>query len=423
MKHLRRGGLLISIFIIILLFCWYLIYTLNHLNFYSLPGSFPSGQKIVVQICLAKEKGGMERCALAQQEALLAAGVTSILVCAQGSFLELAAQQRGLPAISCSPRGISLGHVVWMPGLTKAIQHLYSTYSGYIIATHCNYKREVFVAKEIETSHHIPIVLTQHTPARLPQQARASVDGIVAVSPHIQQILKELNQRDNVSTPLTIIPPFFDVERLFYFALPKEERTAYFKEKFNISLLSCPLLLKVAHLYRNIHHKNHPLLFEAMHDLIYKKNIEVQAILAGEGPNLKRYKKMVQALGLTKYVHFLGNTENIAALFHYADINLLASTNEAFGITLIEGGLMKKPTIIAQNTGAAHWLISDHETGFLFKTNDSLDLANTIAYVLSHPEIASQCGEHLYKKIVSEFLPARSAQTLLLFYDKLRKNT
>ena len=158
-----------------------------------------------------------------------------------------------------------------------------------------------------------------------------------------------------------------------------------------------------------------------MHELIYKRHTPVQVVLAGSGPRQDFCKRMVHELNLDSYVHFLGNTDKIAAIMHYADINVLASSKDAFGIALLEGGFMKKPTIIARDgCSAADWLIIDQETGFLFENKNAHDLADTIAFVITHPEQAQAYGQRLYSKVINEFMPNQTAQKILRFYEALQ---
>ena len=252
------------------------------------------------------------------------------------------------------------------------------------------------------------------------------------MSQEIKVALNKQNEVDGLKKApiIKVIPPFFDDERITSFiaptsqapgvALGKPERDAFFQNQFGVALKPCPLLVKIAHLYSNVQHKNHPLLFKAMRELIVNRHTPVQVALAGKGPMLATYQKMVCDLGIVDYVHFLGSTELTPAVLHYADINLLASSEEALGIALIEGGLMRKPTIIARGTGAADWLIIDKQTGFLFVNNDVQSFADTIAYVLLHAEEANACGQMLHDKVVAEFLPARSAEALLALYQGLQ---
>lgn len=406
-----------GIIIIITLISSWLYHDANNFSFFNMPPTSTTAP-IAIQICIARGSGGMERCAVAQHKALIDAGINSILICRNHTFISDLAKQLQLPIITCSPHRLSMGKFVVMPGVEAALKKIISIFpDNKILAIHCHYKREIFAAKKVAKT--IPVVLTQHTPSALAYCVRSTADGIVAVSHEIKTALAKQNKGElGNHAAITVIPPFFNDQK-FTTMVPPDNCAAWFKKTFNVTLKPCPLLVKIAHLYSNVQHKNHPLLFQAMRELIINRHIPVQVALAGKGPMLVTYKKMVNDMGIGDYVHFLGSTERTPELLHCADINLLASSEEALGIALIEGGLMKKPTIIARGTGAANWLIIDKHTGFLFKNNDAQSLADTIAYALKHEQEAVACGQRLHEKVVAEFLPTRSAQALVAFYREL----
>ncbi len=402
---------------------YFFIYESMHFTLHNIHPTLDTTEQfpIVIQICMSKGSGGMERCALAQHEALLAAGIHSILICRENTFISNKSQHHKLPFVTCASYHLSAGQFVWMPGVKAALQKLITLFGNNILAIHCNYKREIFVAKKVTQNLSIPVILTQHTPSKLQANVRRTVAGIISVSNKIAEYLTNLNKEDGINGHITAIPPFFDTNRIASFIPSQQNREQYFHDTFNIQLKQCPLLVKVAHLYSNMRHKNHPLLFQAMHELIHERHTRVQVALAGHGPKLDAYKKMVHNLQLDGYVHFLGSTENTSAVFHYADANVLTSSEEAFGITLVEGGLMKKPTIVARSIGAANWLIVNNDTGFLFEQDNASSLADTIAYVIDNQNIAQACGQRLHDKIIADFLPEQSVKKLLAFYEQLQQ--
>ncbi|MBM3886305.1 glycosyltransferase family 4 protein [Candidatus Dependentiae bacterium] len=413
--------ILIITSIVILFYILFYTKKITYVDAHNLDEPLIKNTDTVISICMAGCSSGMARCALAQHAALSKAGIRSILICTKNTFIAQTAEKLHLPFITCNPFRLSFGKFAWMPGIQAALKNVLQKYDN-VLAIHCHYKRDVFTAKKLVDTRNIPVVLTHHMPTYLYTSVREEADGVIAVSKSIAEYLMHLNKQDNIKSPIVAIPPFFDDTRLTSFIPSDESRETFFKKTFNIELKSCPLLVKVAHLYSNIHHKNHPLLFQAMHDLIYKRNTPVQVALAGTGPRLDLYKKMVHELGLNGYVHFLGNTEQTPTIFHYADINVLASSGDAFPLVLLEGGYMKKPTIIArEGCGAADWLIIDQQTGFLFENKNATDLADKIFYVLTHQDIAQTCGNNLYKKIMKDFQPAKTTQAMVAFYTQLHE--
>jgi glycosyltransferase involved in cell wall biosynthesis len=401
---------------------YYIIAPVIRVHAAALPGAVvPNNAPVVLLVSVGLSGGGLERSVLAQHEAFCAAGIRSILVVQEGAFIVPLARAKGLPMVLFGGFAMSLGDQVFFPALTAALKKLLHAYGEAMVAIHCNSAREVFVAKRVVGKRSIPIIFTQHTLSPLRKSVRAMADGLVGVSPRVVDGLQKCNQQEGIQTPVVAVPPFFDTARFLNF-ITKESREAYFQQVFGLVLKPCPVLVKVAHFYADVACKNHPVLFHAMHELIYKKGTPVQVVLAGTGATmLAKYKKLVHALGLDGYVHFVGQTEETPALFYHADIALLAGEKEAFGLVLAEGGMLKKPTIIADRAGAAGWLIEDNVTGFLFQTNNPGSLADKIAYVLAHPALAAMCGERLFHRVSGYFSAGHGVQKLLTFYQSCAK--
>ncbi len=394
--------------------------TYNHyacISTYNLP---TTTKPTVILSCLLVGNGGTERYTLALQQELTNIGINAVLVCQEPSFLATQCEAHKLPYVTCSHRRLRLGPLLIMSGFKAALLSLAVTYKRSLLAIHCSHRHELLTAKKLIAADNVPTILTHHTPSKLATSVRRAADCIITVNHTDANSIKTSNKKDGLDKTVIALPPFFDATRIMTLHPPKQSREQYFQETFNIKLLPCPLLVKIAHFYGNEPHKNHPLLFQAMHDLIYRQNMPVQVALVGSGKHRQKYEQLVHKLKLSDYVHFLGSTEKVATVLHYADINLLSSSQEAFGITLLEGGLLSKPTIVASaGCGAADWLIIDQETGFLFENNNATDLARTITHALTHKKVAQICGKNLYKKVVGEFLPHHTAQTILALYVQL----
>jgi glycosyltransferase involved in cell wall biosynthesis len=368
-----------------------------------------------ILVCMGRGDAGMERCALAQLEAFTRAGVDVALVCHRSGYIAKKAIEAKLPIVTCSNAGVCSKRFAWLPGVEHAVTFLRKRFGSRLLAVQCNMPRELFAAKRALRGTSIPAIFTQHTMHNIvSKELRQAADGFIGMSKGVADLFADLNLRDGIACPMLALPPYFAYER-FLDIKPQASREVFFRQHFGVALKPVPLLLKVAHLYPEIHIKNHPLLLQAMHELIYKRGLTVQVALAGSGKQ-GVLKKMVHALGLEGYVHFLGCTDKTPELFFYADVSLLASSNEAGGTALIEGGMLAKPTIAATKTGAAGWLITDQETGFLFENNNALSLADTIAAVLTDPSHAQACGQRLQKRVLSDFLPPQTVAKTIAFY-------
>lgn len=398
------------------LFCY-----VGEASFFNMPNP-TTNTPIVIQVLFLEGAAGTERCMLAQNKALLDKGIPSIIICSDNTFISKKAIDMGMPVATCKKTKLGCNYFVAKSTINNVIQKITKEYSGKILAIHVHEQNDVSLIKK--SFPDFALVLTQHLTQKqcyLPTTIQQSLDGIIVVGNGMVSELKASNTVDTRMVPTITIPPFFDNQKFTNYHSSQNSKD-FFSEKFNISLKPFPILLKNANFYNHTAHKNHTLLLQALQELIYKRKCPVQMVLAGSGARFDFYKTMAKDLRIDDYVYFVGQTDHIPELLEYADINLLASNEEAFGIALLEGGLMKKPTIIATGTGAADWLIIDKQTGFLFQNNDLRSFVDTIQYVLSHKQEAAECGQRLYEKVITEFSPTQAVNRLIAFYKKISLN-
>ena len=87
-------------------------------------------------------------------------------------------------------------------------------------------------------------------------------------------------------------------------------------------------------------------------------------------------------LGIADKVAFLGNVEDIPGFLKQLDVFVLPSRSEGFGISLIEAMAMGIPCVASRLDGPAE-VLQNGKLGTLFTPEDSNDLAQTLADVLS----------------------------------------
>jgi glycosyltransferase involved in cell wall biosynthesis len=106
--------------------------------------------------------------------------------------------------------------------------------------------------------------------------------------------------------------------------------------------------------------------------------------IAGSGYDRSRLEKIADKRG---DILFLGHvTEGKRAeLLQQATANILASTNEGFGLTILEAAASGTPTV-AYDAGPVRESIQDGLTGALARDGDVSDLARAMAQSIDHPE-------------------------------------
>lgn len=121
--------------------------------------------------------------------------------------------------------------------------------------------------------------------------------------------------------------------------------------------------------------KNQTTLIKAIAQL--PKSIHIKILFAGVTNDRSKYTKIVSDLGLTDKVLFLGYRSDLPALHHAADLLVMPSLREGFGMggfdALVDGVYM----IGSKNTGMADYL-KDESLGRLVNPNDVIELSNSI---------------------------------------------
>jgi len=125
---------------------------------------------------------------------------------------------------------------------------------------------------------------------------------------------------------------------------------------------------------------------------VLKREARALLLLAGDGPEEHRLRTQVAALGLAGSVRFLGFREDIASLLACAELLVLPSLNEGFGMVLLEAMAMGSP-VVASAVGGVPEVVLDGRTGLLVPPADPEALAAAILRLLGDPGFARQMGE------------------------------
>jgi phosphatidylinositol alpha-1,6-mannosyltransferase len=119
--------------------------------------------------------------------------------------------------------------------------------------------------------------------------------------------------------------------------------------------------------------------------------------IVGDGQLRPELEALVDVLGLHGRVRFLGRLSDAALTEAYRDAGLfvMPSSKEGFGIVYLEAWQHGLP-VICGNEDAAHEIVEHGVDGFVVDPGDIALLADRIAYLLRHPEIAlgmGACGQ------------------------------
>jgi N-acetyl-alpha-D-glucosaminyl L-malate synthase BshA len=100
-----------------------------------------------------------------------------------------------------------------------------------------------------------------------------------------------------------------------------------------------------------------------------RERLPAKLVLVGDGPERAVAEREVEALGVGKYVRFLGKVEDVAQVLRWADLYLLPSDVESFGLSALEALATGVP-VVGSSTGGLPEVVDHGVNGFLAPPGD-----------------------------------------------------
>lgn len=235
-----------------------------------------------------------------------------------------------------------------------------------------------FMAKQILATFgiHIPVVTTLHgtditlvgRDASYSPVVTFSInhsDGVTAVSENLKQ---DTMDHFDITREIRVIPNFIDLER--FNLKPK----AHFKQAIAPGheriLVHTSNFRKVKRTLDVIH------VFKQVQDELPSK-----LLMVGDGPERTQAEQLARDLGIANNVRFLGKQDAVEEILSVADLFLLPSSSESFGLAALEAMACRVP-VISSNVGGLPELNVDGVTGFLCEIGDIDAMAAKSIYIL-----------------------------------------
>lgn len=140
----------------------------------------------------------------------------------------------------------------------------------------------------------------------------------------------------------------------------------------------CRLILAVGRLYEQKDYQN---LFYALAQL-FLVDLKCQLCIAGDGPLRGDLNALALKLGIANRVHFLGVRHDVVDLMSAADVFVLSSAWEGFGLVVAEAMACER-VVVATDSGGVREVVG--ESGYLVKSKDSNALAESLLAALHLP--------------------------------------
>jgi L-malate glycosyltransferase len=249
----------------------------------------------------------------------------------------------------------------------------------------------------ITTLHGTDITLVGRDPSYEPVVTFSinESDGITAVSENLKE---DTYAHFNIKKEIEVIPNFIDLQRF------KKQKKEHFKKAI------CPNNEKLL-----VHTSNfRPV--KRVEDVVkifynVRQKMPAKLLLVGDGPERIKIENMCRELGTCEDIRFLGKLEAVEEVLSVADLFLMPSEKESFGLAALEAMACEVP-VISSNTGGIPELNVHGVTGFMSNVGDVESMTKNAFYVLDDNNLP------LFKKNALERAKEFDIDKILPYYEK-----
>jgi L-malate glycosyltransferase len=252
-----------------------------------------------------------------------------------------------------------------------------------------------YLAKKIlgERGRHVAVVTTLHgtditivgsDPSYKPvvDFSINQSDSVTAVSEYLKE---ETYRNFDIQKDIQVIPNFVDLGRF----------TRSDKSHFKKAL--CPNDEKIfAHVSNFRKVKRVTDVVEVFHYAI-ESGIKAKLLLVGDGPERVNVEMRCRELGICGDVRFLGKQDMIEDVLSIADVFLMPSGSETFGLAALEAMSCSVP-VISSDVGGLPFLNIHKETGFVCKLGDTKAMGKAAVKLLSNEKLHAEMSANARRR-------------------------
>ncbi len=252
-----------------------------------------------------------------------------------------------------------------------------------------------YLARQIvnENSCKVPVITTLHgtditlvgsnpTYKKVVDFSINQSDGVTAVSEYLKQ---ETYKLFDIKKEIKVIPNFIDLERF------KRSKKEHFKKAI------CPEGEKVITHVSNFREvKRVTDVVEAFAQVL-KNGVPAKLLMVGDGPDRSKAEQKCRDLEVCEHVRFLGKQEQVEEVLSIADLFMIPSGSETFGLAALEAMSCSVP-IISSNVGGLPEVNIDGETGFVCELADVECMGRSATKILKDEKLHSKMSKAARKR-------------------------
>lgn len=211
-------------------------------------------------------------------------------------------------------------------------------------------------------------------------------DAVTAVSQHLAE---KTRQSFDIESPIDVIPNFVDTT--VYKREPCEALSRQLGSKDEFVLMHISNFRPVKRVQDCVR-----ILAEV------RRSVNARLVLVGDGPERSDVERLVREMDLMQHVTFLGKQSALPEILAMADVFLLPSQQESFGLSALEAMACEVP-VIATNIGGIPEVVRHGETGYVAELGDVQRMAKYCVELLTTPKKLAAFRENARKRAVERF--------------------
>lgn len=205
-------------------------------------------------------------------------------------------------------------------------------------------------------------------------------DGVTAVSENLKE---ETYKHFDIRKDIRVIPNFVDFDRF------RKTDKSHFRKAI------APQGEKIMVHVSNFRKVKRPADVLEVFKRIYQK-LPSKLLMIGDGPERQHLEQMCREQGTCDHVRFLGKQEAVEELLALADVFILPSESESFGLAALEAMACHVP-VISSNSGGIPEVNIHGKTGFVSEVGDVEDMARHALALMSDEKLLDTFRENAFQ--------------------------
>lgn len=149
-----------------------------------------------------------------------------------------------------------------------------------------------------------------------------------------------------------------------------------------------------------------------------QREMPVRLVFVGDGPERAAAEQEAQAQGMEERVVFLGKLESVAEILRCADLYVLASEMESFGLTALEAMASGVP-VIGTQSGGLEEVVESGDTGRLLPVGDVDGMAAAAVELLTDRDLWRRMSEAARARAMEKFAAERVVPLYESYYEEV----